>query len=180
MPLIELLDDTVDLTPGRHTSASHRDYRAEYAALREQLEAELDNLGAVLPDLASEKGPGSLDGPMVSVAELARAGLVEYGDPEPASASEQLDTDYLRGFLRSTASVRRSTSVGGTFRADGRGARIPQLAIEEQRCYGRAFRAIQEFEECMGAVAGLSRKAAALARDCLGNGALAPTADDHS
>ncbi|MFF4387847.1 N-6 DNA methylase [Streptomyces sp. NPDC001552] len=180
VPLIELLDDAVDLTPGRYAAASHRDYSAEYAALREQLEVQMGLLSTLLPDLTSGQEAGSLDGQMVSVAELARAGLVEYSNAEPVSASEQLDTDYLRGFLRSAANVRRSTSASGTYRADGRGARIPQLDIEEQRRYGKAFRALQEFEERLRAVAELSRLAADLARDGLGNGALSPPPEETS
>jgi hypothetical protein len=76
--------------------------------------------------------------------------------------------------LRSAANTRRSTSASGTFRLDGRGARIPQMDIAEQRRYGTAFRALQEFEERTRRVAELSREAAALARDGLGNGALTP------
>ncbi|MFJ8193812.1 N-6 DNA methylase [Streptomyces sp. NPDC096094] len=174
VPLIDLLDDTVDLTPGRHVEDSHRDYAAEYQALRRQLTEQARLLAELLPALAEGAGPSSLDGPTVSVADLARAGLVEYGDPEPVSISDQLDTDYLQGFLRSVANTRRSTSTSGTFRLDGKGARIPQMDITEQRRYGAAFRALQEFEERARRVAELSRDAATLARDGLGNGALAP------
>ncbi|MDX2682452.1 N-6 DNA methylase [Streptomyces sp. NY05-11A] len=174
VPLIDLLDDTVDLTPGRHVEDSHRDYAAEYQALRRQLTEQVKLLAELLPALAEGTGPSSLDGPTVSVADLARAGLVEYGDPEPVSVSDQLDTDYLQGFLRSVANTRRSTSTSGTFRLDGKGARIPQMDITEQRRYGAAFRALQEFEERARRVAELSRDAATLARDGLGNGALTP------
>ncbi|GHF32901.1 SAM-dependent methyltransferase [Streptomyces griseoluteus] len=174
VPLIDLLDDAVDLTPGRFVEDSHRDYAAEYEALRRQLTEQVRLLAELLPALAEGAGPSSLDGPTVSVADLARAGLVEYGDPEPVSVSDQLDTDYLQGFLRSVANTRRSTSTSGTFRLDGKGARIPQMDITEQRRYGAAFRALQEFEERARRVAELSRDAATLARDGLGNGALAP------
>ncbi|MFB0619138.1 N-6 DNA methylase [Streptomyces sp. AGS-58] len=174
VPLIDLLDDAVDLTPGRHVENSHRDYAAEYQALRRQLTEQVRLLGELLPALVEGGGPSSVDGPTVSVADLARAGLVEYGDPEPVSISDQLDTDYLQGFLRSVANTRRSTSTSGTFRLDGKGARIPQMDITEQRRYGAAFRALQEFEERARRVAELSRDAAILARDGLGNGALAP------
>ncbi|MFE0349623.1 N-6 DNA methylase [Streptomyces griseoluteus] len=174
VPLIDLLDDAVDLTPGPYVEDSHRDYAAEYEALRRQLTEQVRLLGELLPALAEGAGPSSLDGPTVSVADLARAGLVEYGDPEPVSVSDQLDTDYLQGFLRSVANTRRSTSTSGTFRLDGKGARIPQMDITEQRRYGAAFRALQEFEERARRVAELSRDAATLARDGLGNGALAP------
>ncbi|MFD9122194.1 N-6 DNA methylase [Streptomyces bottropensis] len=174
VPLIDLLDDAVDLTPGRHVEDSHRDYAAEYRTLRQELTEQVRLLAELLPALVAGDGPGSPDGPTVSVADLARAGLVEYGDPEPVSISDQLDTDYLQGFLRSTANTRRSTSASGTYRLDGKGARIPQMDITEQRRYGAAFRALLEFEERARRVVELSRDAATLARDGLGNGALAP------
>ncbi|MGW6487390.1 N-6 DNA methylase [Streptomyces sp. NPDC055056] len=174
VPLIDLLDDVVDLTPGRHVEESHRDYVVEYQSLRAELIQQVALLAELLPALTGGGGPSSLDGPTVSVADLARAGLVAFGDPEPVSVSDQLDTDYLQGFLRSTANTRRSTSSSGTFRLDGKGARIPQMDITEQRRYGAAFRALQEFDERARRVAELSRDVAALARDGLGNGGLGP------
>ncbi|MET9131437.1 MULTISPECIES: N-6 DNA methylase [Streptomyces] len=174
VPLIELLDDTVDLTPGSHLRSRHRDYPGEYAALREELEDQVRRLAAVLPELAAGGGPGSLDGATTSVADLARAGLVAYDGPEPVSASEQLDTDYLQGFLRSSANVRRSTSASGTYRFDGRGSRVPRMGIDEQRRYGTAFRALTAFEEGMRKVDELSRQLAEVARDGLATGALKP------
>lgn len=174
VPLIDLLDDTVDLTPGRHVEESHRDYAAEYENLRRELTEQVRLLTELLPTLTAGEGSDVADGPSVSVADLARAGLVEYGDPEPVSVSDQLDTDYLQGFLRSAVNTRRSTSTSGTFRLDGKGARIPQMDIVEQRRFGAAFRALQEFEERARRVAELSREAAALARDGLGNGSLSP------
>ncbi|MEU0243409.1 N-6 DNA methylase [Streptomyces sp. NPDC006235] len=174
VPLIDLLDDAVDLTPGRHVEDSHRDFAVEYQSLRRELTEQVRLLAELLPALIAGEGPSSLDGPTVSVADLARAGLVEYGDPEPVSTSDQLDTAYLQGFLRSAGNTRRSTSTSGTFRLDSKGARIPQMDITEQRRYGAAFRALQEFEERARRVAELSRDVTALARDGLGNGALAP------
>ncbi|KAB1980797.1 N-6 DNA methylase [Streptomyces triticiradicis] len=174
VPLIELLDDAVDLTPGRHVEDSHRDYAVEYQNLRAELAEQARLLVELLPALVEGDDPSSLDGPTVSVADLVRAGLVAFGDPEPVSVSDQLDTDYLQGFLRSAANTRRSTSSSGNFRLDGKGARIPQMDIIEQRRYGSAFRALQEFEERARRVVELSRNVAALARDGLDNGALAP------
>ncbi|MFE2261042.1 N-6 DNA methylase [Streptomyces griseosporeus] len=174
VPLIELLDDVVDLTPGSHLRSRHRDYPGEYAALRKELEGEIRRLAALLPELTAGGGPGSLDGATTSVADLARAGLVVYDGQEPVSASEQLDTDYLRGFLRSSANTRRSTSASGTYRFDGRGARIPRMGIDDQRRYGSAFRALTAFEEGMRKVDELSRQLAEVARDGLATGALAP------
>ncbi|MGC2996930.1 N-6 DNA methylase [Streptomyces sp. G35A] len=171
---IDLLDDLVDLTPGRHVTESHRDYVTEYDTLHRELAEQVKRLSELLPNLTAGEGPGALEGASVSVAELIRAGLVQYADPEPVSVSEQLDTDFLQGFLHSTANNRRSTSASGTFRFDGKGARIPQMDITAQRRYGAAFHALREFEERTRRVAELSRQIAALARDGLSNGALKP------
>ncbi|MEU0270863.1 N-6 DNA methylase [Streptomyces sp. NPDC006307] len=177
VPLIELLDDTVDLTPGRYVRESHRDYATEYDQVRQELTRQARRLAELLPHLIGDGGVGVLDGPSVSVADLVRAGLVEYGESEPVSVSDQLDTDFLQGFLRSTANTRRSTSASGTYRFDTKGARIPQMAIAEQRRYGAAFRALREFEELTRRMAELSKEAATLARDGLSSGALAPPPD---
>src|SRR5690606_25840958 len=132
----------------------------------------LEELRALLPRLAP--GPGALDGATVRVGELARARLVEVSDGDVAAASYQLDTHLLRGSLRSAANVRRSTSGSGTFRADVRGARIPQMSVEDQRRYGAAFRALDEFERRLAELAKLGERAASLARDGLTQGALRP------
>ncbi|WP_031088649.1 HsdM family class I SAM-dependent methyltransferase [Streptomyces sp. NRRL WC-3549] len=174
VPLIELLDDAVDLTPGSHLRLPDRDYPGEYTALRKELEDRIRRLAARLPELAPGAGPGSLDGATTNVADLARAGLVAYDGPEPVSASEQLDTDFLQGFLRSSVNARRSTSASGTHRLDTRGSRIPRMGIDDQRRYGSAFQALSEFEEDMRKVDELSRRLAEVARDGLATGALAP------
>ncbi|MFE0455449.1 N-6 DNA methylase [Streptomyces sp. NPDC058914] len=171
---IDLLDDLVDLTPGRHVTSSHREYATEYETLRRELAEQVRRLSELLPTLVAGQGPGALDGASISVADLVRAGLVEYADPEPVSVSDQLDTDFLHGFLHSAANSRRSTSASGTFRFDGKGARIPQMDITAQRRYGAAFHALREFEERSRRVGELSRQIAALAQDGLGNGALKP------
>ncbi|MER6103819.1 N-6 DNA methylase [Streptomyces sp. NPDC001832] len=174
VPLIKLLDDTVDLTPGSHLRSRHRDYPGEYTALRQEMEDRIRRLAALLPELTVGGGPGSLDGATTSVADLARAGLVAYEGSEPVSASERLDTDYLQGFLRSSVNARRSTSASGTYRLDTRGSRIPRMGIDEQRRYGSAFRALSAFEEGMRKVDELSRQLAEVARDGLATGALTP------
>ncbi|MFG2846805.1 N-6 DNA methylase [Kitasatospora sp. NPDC048296] len=178
IPLIDLLDDTVDLTPGAHIGSINRDYLVEYAALRNQLQEQLRALDALLPRLASGGGPGTLDTASVSIADLARAGLVEYTAGEPVSVSEHLDADYLHGFLVSPTNRRRSTSSTGTFRTDTRGSRIPQMGIEAQRRYGAAFRALQEVEACTRRLTQLSQQATDLAREGLANGALNPPAEE--
>ncbi|GAB3110293.1 hypothetical protein GCM10027160_10350 [Streptomyces calidiresistens] len=174
VPLVELLDDTVDPTPGNHLEARHRDYPGEYVALREELEEEIRRLAAPLPGLVPGGGTGSLDGATTGVADLIRAGPVEYQGGLPVSTSDRLDTDYLRGFLRSAANTRRSTGASGTHRLDVRGTRIPRMGIAGQRRYGSAFRALSEFEEGMRRVDELSRRLAEVVRDGLTAGAPAP------
>lgn len=176
VPLVDLLDETVDLTPTRYVAASRIDHLAEYLSAREALVGRLHELLGLLPPLAS--GPGSLDGASVKMADLARAGLVEITGGEALSTSDQLDTDYLRGFLSSAANTRRSTSSSGSFRLDTRGSRIPQMNIDDQRSYGTAFRALEEFERRVKELTELSGRATALARDGLTGGALRPAPED--
>ncbi|WP_433287800.1 N-6 DNA methylase [Pseudonocardia sp. CA-142604] len=172
VPLIDLLDDEVDLTPARHVSASSTDHLAEYTAVCEATLSRLKEVRCLLPHLTA--GPGALDGATVRVGELARAGLVEITDESVASTSDQLDTDYLRGFLRSSANVRRATSASGSFRTDVRGSRIPQMGINDQRRYGAAFRALDDLERHLVDLAKLGERAVSLARDGLTQGALRP------
>ncbi|WP_098897365.1 N-6 DNA methylase [Streptomyces sp. st77] len=174
VPLIELLDDTVDLTPGAHLRPRQRDFLEEYAVLRQEVEKRIIRLVGLLPVLAEGGEPGSLDGATTSIAELARAGLVSYVDSEPVSASDQLDTDYLQGFLRSSANARRSTSTSGSHRLDTRGARLPRMGIDEQRRYGTAFRSLSAFEQDVREIGELGRQLADLARDGLAAGGLVP------
>ncbi|NDZ71611.1 SAM-dependent methyltransferase, partial [Streptomyces sp. SID10362] len=79
IPLIDLLDETVDLTPNLHVHRSTQDFRAEYWSLREEIEQQLQALGALLPTLRETAGEDSLDTATVSLADLSRAGLIEAG-----------------------------------------------------------------------------------------------------
>lgn len=158
VPALALLDDTVDLTPAAHVRASRRDVPAEYRELRRQLDERLRALRDLLPPLVTGPGTGSLAGASVPLADLARAGLVDLASGTPVSASDQLDTDYLAGFVR----------------RDARGARVPQMAVADQRRYGAAFRALRAFEENLDALTELGRRAACLAYQGLTEGALAP------
>ncbi|MBK3525367.1 MULTISPECIES: N-6 DNA methylase [Streptomyces] len=178
IPLIALLNETVDLTPSLHVHRYTQDFRAEYRSLREEIEQQLQALGKLLPTLREGAGEDSPDTATVSLADLSRAGLIETGAGGPRSMSPQLDTDYLRGFLQSVSNVRRSTSASGTHRVDARAARIPQMAVADQRRYGAVFRSLQEFEERVASLAELGKKAAALAREGLTSGALVPPSDD--
>ncbi|WP_020421234.1 N-6 DNA methylase [Amycolatopsis sp. ATCC 39116] len=172
VPLIDLLDEDVDLTPARYVAAQHVDHLAEYAAACAAVATTLHELRELLPELG--KGLGTLDGPSIKVADLVRAGLVSLTDDGATSTSDRLDTDFLRGFLSSAANVKRATSGSGSFRTDVTGSRIPQLSVDEQRRYGAAFRAFEEFDRLLAELAKLGQRATSLGRDGLTLGALRP------
>lgn len=176
VPLIDLLNEDVDLSPNRYVRRPVPDYAAEYAALREDLSARLARLQALLPELPVRHDGGAEmdDGAPVAVSDLLRAGLVTLDGDELATVGEQLDPDYVRGFAAGAANTRRSTSSSGTFRADLRAARLPRMDIDRQRRYGDAFRSLAEFERELGRLARMGDRAAQLARDGLTEGALDP------
>ncbi|WP_285633731.1 N-6 DNA methylase [Actinoallomurus iriomotensis] len=175
VPLINLLREDVDLSPTAYVTAAQPDYPAEYATLCQALEQQLRELATLLPALPAGPGVGTMEEQnVIDVSDLVQAGLVDTEGLEAASTSDQLDTDYLRGFLRSASNRRRNTSGTGTYRADLRGAQLPQMDIEQQRRYGDAFRELGEFERRIKEVAKMGDQAARLAYDGLTNGALAP------
>ncbi|MFI8352664.1 N-6 DNA methylase [Streptomyces cyaneofuscatus] len=175
VPLIDLLDSEVDLTPGRYVREPEPDYVVEYAKVREDLDTRLRRLRALLPELPPRGRADALDdGVPVAVSDLLAAGLVSLDGDELISVSDQLDPDYVRGFASSAANVRRSTSSSGTFRADLQAARLPRMDVERQRRYGDAFRSLGAFERELAELASIGDRAARLARDGLTGGALDP------
>ena len=72
VPVIELLDDEVDLTPGRHLQVTPDPSDVE--PVRRRLVALLDSVGALLPAVAPVSG--SARRPMTTVGELAKQGAV--------------------------------------------------------------------------------------------------------
>jgi SAM-dependent methyltransferase len=73
VPIIDLLDDEVDLTPGRHVSAPPADDAAErFAEAKDRLTAAIDGLGRLAPDMGAASEPRQFA--FVTVAELARTG----------------------------------------------------------------------------------------------------------
>ncbi|MFG3350957.1 N-6 DNA methylase [Streptomyces sp. NPDC048001] len=175
VPLIDLLDNEVDLTPSRYVREPEPDYAVEYAKLREDLDRRLRLLRALLPELPPRGRADALDdGVPVAVSDLLAAGLVSLDGDELTSVSDQLDPDYVRGFAGSAANVRRSTSSSGTFRADLQAARLPRMDVERQRRYGDAFRSLGAFERELAELASMGDQAARLARDGLTGGALDP------
>ncbi|MEU8581256.1 N-6 DNA methylase [Streptomyces abikoensis] len=175
VPLIDLLDDEVDLTPSRYVREPEPDYAVEYAKLREDLDTRLSRLRALLPKLPPRVQADGLDnGVPLTVSDLLAAGLVRLEGDELISASDQLDPDYVRGFASSAANTRRSTSSSGTFRADLQAARLPRMDVERQHRYGDAFRSLGAFERELAELTSMGDRAARLARDGLTGGALDP------
>lgn len=172
VPAIALLDDEVDLSPPRHVAAVQPGHAEAYAEARAGFTALLADLAEALPDFA--EGERELSG-TVSVNDLIKAGLVRLEEAGPVSTTDQLDTDFLQGFLLSAANVRRNTSGSGVHRADPRSARIPQMDPERQRAYGAAFRDLEKFVRVLEEAATLGRRAARLAREGLTSGALDPS-----
>ncbi|WP_241778313.1 N-6 DNA methylase [Streptomyces sp. CNQ431] len=179
VPLIDLLNNEVDLTPGRYVREPEPDYAVEYAKLREDLDTRLSRLRALLPELPPCDGADGLDdGVPVAVSDLLAAGLVSLDGDELISISDQLDPDYVRGFASSAANARRSTSSSGTFRADLQAARLPRMDVDRQHRYGDAFRSLGAFERELTELARIGDRAAKLARDGLTGGALDPPPRD--
>ncbi len=175
VPLIDLLDDLVDLTPAHHITQPVSDYYAEYQKVCGELREVLGTVAHALPVLA--EGNPQLGNAQLRVGKLIDDGLVEVDGDKLRSTSDQLDTDFLNGFLRSAANIRRSTSASGVFRTDARAARILQMDVAEQRRYGAVFRTLDEFEQQTKRVAELVSQVVRLAREGLTNGALVPTTD---
>ncbi|GGV15678.1 type II restriction endonuclease subunit M [Actinomadura cremea] len=172
VPVISLLDDEADLTPGRHVPAGQPG-AAAYENARRRFEALLDGLREALP--AMEEGGADVTATL-NVSDLIHGGLVELKEGRAVSMTDRLDTDFLTGFLRSSTNVRRNTSGSGTHRADPRGARVPQLAPERQRLYGTVFRDLDNFLRHLEEAAKMGRRAAQLAHDGLTSGTLNPPA----
>ncbi|KIQ65923.1 N-6 DNA methylase [Kitasatospora griseola] len=176
VPLVDLLDDSVDLTPAVHMPTARRDLADEYGQARSELVDALAVIRESLPELRRGDGVDLWDGATVAVADLVRAGLVEMRAGEPCAVGEQVNADYLDGFLRAGPNVRRSTSQSGSFRLDVKGARIPQRDPSVQRRYGAAFRALREVEREAERLAEAARRLAEIAREGLSSGDLEPGA----
>ena len=75
VPVIELLDDDVDLTPSRHLQRTAEDVATDHARALSELAPLLQALPGRLPGQPARTAPAP-GVPMVSIAELVRAGAV--------------------------------------------------------------------------------------------------------
>lgn len=74
LPLIDLLDDEVDISPARLVPAPSPVARLDLPGSRSQLAAALDALPAALPEMPLREAPREL--PMTTIGEMAKAGSV--------------------------------------------------------------------------------------------------------
>jgi SAM-dependent methyltransferase len=177
VPVVELLDDEVDLTPARHMVAPVIDVAAEAAELACQLRAALLAAVESIPRFA--QGEPEFLPARSALSELAAAGVVAFGEhgrwhSDPAV----LDPDFVAGFLRSPENRRRQTSATGVHRVDPRSALIPRVPVERQRLYAGAFRDIAAFRASMDAIAQIAGRLADSTSDGLTTGALEPQVAD--
>ena len=76
VPVIDLLDEEVDLTPGRHLSAARAGRTGErFLQTRDRLSVSLAKLDGLMPKVAVAADPP--EPPNVSIAELTRIGALE-------------------------------------------------------------------------------------------------------
>ncbi len=170
VPVIELLDQSVDLSPNLHLGPGHAtesDFRDGVHALRRRLRG----ITSTLPEWDFES---SAQYPLVSLGALDKAGeisistareghgvvldhrhlrVVTVGDvPESEAlywlveASDEWDPHYLAAGIHS--GVRdMSTAVTGEAKRRVMGIRVPRLPVEEQRRRGAAFRVVWELNQ---------------------------------
>jgi hypothetical protein len=93
VPLIDLLDEDVDVTPALHLSAADAGRTTErYLAAHAELSALAGGLGALLPDV--RPGPQKVEVAQVSLAELARIGHLTI---QQAPLRREADDDAEHG-----------------------------------------------------------------------------------
>ncbi|MER8045332.1 N-6 DNA methylase [Streptomyces sp. NPDC094032] len=104
VPVVELLDDDVDLTPARHLPPpAAAEGAAQLSGVRERLTETLRRTRELTPPPAAGPTPGGLRRPATTVGELARAGAVVLraggaGTAVPGAPVAVLtDTDVLAG-----------------------------------------------------------------------------------
>ncbi|WP_433758012.1 N-6 DNA methylase [Nocardia sp. CA-135398] len=175
---VALLDDEVDLTPARYVGPHGGDNESEYATARMEFDRLLSELTDALPHLAP--APGWERSMALDVGELIRHGLVSVDEDTLTSHTDQIDADFLRGFIRSASNTRRNTSSSGSFRIDSRAAKVPQLDAETQRTYGAIFRQLEAVQHAAERLAKLARNATRRAHDGLTSGNLKPVTDEEN
>ncbi len=173
VPAIELLDEFVDLSPGRYLAAQQRPPEIEYTRVAQRMAELTAQFNETLAQF--QPGEGKIAETDVRVSDLMRAGLVTVTRNEVSSKTEQIDDEFLRRFVQAHGGTVRGS---GSFRTDARGARIPQLDKADQRRYAEAFAALDEVEATLRELSQLGRDTLAEARQALVNGWLKPSSEE--
>ncbi|MFF2013502.1 N-6 DNA methylase [Streptomyces sp. NPDC058195] len=108
VPVIELLDDDVDLTPARHLPPVTSGGPAELIRVRERLTETLGLTASLTPPAASPGGP--VHRPLTTVGELARAGALQLRTGGSGTGTGRVLTEH---------DVLASTAPSGNLPADG-------------------------------------------------------------
>lgn len=114
VPLIDLLDDDVDLTPARHLPQYQEAPGEEFAKARRGLAAAVADLERTLPDLDVRPGDPR-DVPMTTVGEQLRAGALTVHQAAPRTQTTDGDLPLLTAqdvFLGRPPSGRTSARPG--------------------------------------------------------------------
>lgn len=175
---VALLDDEVDLTPARYVVPDGGDIGDEYAGARTEFSRLLTELADTLPAL--EDAPGWNRSMALDIGELVRHGLVSIDGDTLTSHSDQIDADFLTGFVRSAANSRRNTSSSGSFRVDPRASRVPQVDPATQHAYGAIFHRLEAAARAAERLSVVARHASALAHEGLTSGNLRPASNEES
>ncbi|MGI5243261.1 N-6 DNA methylase [Dactylosporangium sp. CA-139066] len=95
VPVIELLDEDVDLTPTRRQPSPATEVSADtFVRVREQVAPMLEQLPALLPGLSATTAPATA--PTVSVADLVKSGALQVlGPVRQAAKPHDADVDRL-------------------------------------------------------------------------------------
>ncbi|WP_051572286.1 N-6 DNA methylase [Cryptosporangium arvum] len=118
VPVIDLLDDEVDLRPSRRApvDSPHRSVTDELRTAGGRLSALVERLPALLPGRTIE-APADTPSPSISIAELARSGAVEIIGPlRGGDDGEAVDAPLLSA----SDIIRRGPATAGTDRVSQR------------------------------------------------------------
>ncbi|MDT0346871.1 SAM-dependent methyltransferase, partial [Streptomyces sp. DSM 44938] len=198
LPVIDLLDDEVDLAPGRHLPPpAETTGTAALATVHQNLRNTLRRTHDLAPGPTAPTQADTDTAPhwsTITIGELARTGALEIhtattrvitDQPETEQPDrhtcllrpdpEALDPWFLAGFLRSTANTRQASSYASTAtRIDVRRLKVPRLPLTAQRRYGRRFQDLAAFETALQHAADLGRQLIQGTVDGLTDGTLTP------
>jgi ADP-ribose pyrophosphatase YjhB (NUDIX family) len=135
VPIIDLIDEDVDVTPSRHLGAADQVSAEDYLVFRERLAAQLERLAALVPEAVP--GPGR-EMPAVALSELERIGALSLhqagrfevdGSGEPVLTDQQVFDGGRAEAL--TQPVDRTRIEPGDVVVAARGGGLAARVVEE-------------------------------------------------